>query len=121
MKEDDLKTYNMFFGELDNNQRCYIAPERFKVDWDDLLKDVKLLDPTMDIFSTGCVIAEIFMDGQSLFDLAKLQKYRKGLYDPSDELNKKIKDQNIIKIIKSMIDKEPSARLTINEYIQIWN
>lgn len=27
--EDDLKTYNLYFGELDNNQRCYIAPERF--------------------------------------------------------------------------------------------
>lgn len=72
MKEDDLKMYNMFFGELDNNLRCYIAPERFKVQWDDNLKDYKLLDPTMDIFSTGCVIAEIFMDGHPLFDLAKL-------------------------------------------------
>jgi len=29
---DDLKTYNFYFGELDNNQRCYIAPERFKTE-----------------------------------------------------------------------------------------
>jgi phosphoinositide-3-kinase regulatory subunit 4 len=29
IREDDLKTYNLYFGELDNNQRCYIAPERF--------------------------------------------------------------------------------------------
>jgi hypothetical protein len=31
------------------------------------------MDPSMDIFSAGCVIAEIFMDrkdGRSLFDLA---------------------------------------------------
>lgn len=45
MKEDDLKIYNMFFGELDNNLRCYLAPERFKAEWDDSLKDIKLLEP----------------------------------------------------------------------------
>lgn len=72
MKDDDLKLYNMFFGELDNNLRCYLAPERFKVDWDESLKDPKLLDASMDIFSAGCVIAEIFMDGHALFDLAHL-------------------------------------------------
>ena len=27
--DDDLKTYNMFFGYLDNNKRCYLAPERW--------------------------------------------------------------------------------------------
>ena len=63
MKEDDLKTYNMYFGELDNNLRCYLAPERFKVEWDEDYKDKKLLEPQMDIFSVGCIIAEILMDG----------------------------------------------------------
>lgn len=29
-------------------------------------------DPAVDIFSAGCVIAEIFMDGHPLFDLANL-------------------------------------------------
>jgi hypothetical protein len=29
MKSDDLRKYNLYFGELDNNQRCYAAPERF--------------------------------------------------------------------------------------------
>ena len=40
----------------------------------------------MDIFSAGCVIAEIFMDGHPLFDLAHLQNYRKKLYDPREDL-----------------------------------
>jgi phosphoinositide-3-kinase regulatory subunit 4 len=43
------------------------------------------MDPAMDIFSAGCVIAEIFLDrkdGRALFDLAQLQNYRKGVYDP---------------------------------------
>ena len=63
LKEDDLKSYNAFFGEQENNLRCYIAPERFKLNWDESMKDVKLLEPQMDIFSIGCIIAEIFMDG----------------------------------------------------------
>lgn len=32
----------------------------------------------MDIFSAGCVIAEIMMDGTPLFDLAQLAAYKKG-------------------------------------------
>ena len=32
LSEDDLKQYNLYFGELDNNLRCYIAPERFHPD-----------------------------------------------------------------------------------------
>jgi phosphoinositide-3-kinase regulatory subunit 4 len=70
---DDLKTYNFYFGELDNNQRCYIAPERFKSDISEAQFDQNLLETSMDIFSAGCVIAEIFMDrkdGRALFDLA---------------------------------------------------
>lgn len=71
--QDDLKLYNLYFGELDNNQRCYIAPERFSSSITDAKFDLSLLDPAMDVFSAGCVIAEIFMDrkdGRALFDLA---------------------------------------------------
>lgn len=32
----------------------------------------------MDVFSAGCVIVEILSDGEPLFDLPKLQKYRRG-------------------------------------------
>jgi len=74
--QDDLKTYNLYFGELDNNQRCYIAPERFTANVQpDNQFDNTLLEPAMDVFSAGCVIAEIFMDrkdGRALFDLAQL-------------------------------------------------
>ena len=30
IKDDDLKNYNLYYGELDNNQRCYLAPERLR-------------------------------------------------------------------------------------------
>jgi hypothetical protein len=40
----------------------------------------------------GCVIAEILMEGmdgrESLFNLSRLQLYRRGEFDPKDELRK---------------------------------
>jgi hypothetical protein len=30
LMDDNLKYYNMYFGDLDNNTRCYVAPERWR-------------------------------------------------------------------------------------------
>jgi phosphoinositide-3-kinase, regulatory subunit 4 len=57
----------------------------------------------MDIFSAGCVIAEIMMDGLPLFDLARLQQFRKGIFDPKEELKKRIQDDAIVDLILKMI------------------
>ena len=78
----------------------------------------------MDIFSAGCVIAEIFMDrkdGRALFDLAELQNYKKGVYDPREDLMHFIKDRRIVDLIMQMIQREPSERATINEFILLWS
>jgi phosphoinositide-3-kinase regulatory subunit 4 len=64
----------------------------------------------MDIFSAGCVIAEIMMDGLPLFDLARLQQFRWGSYDPSEELKKRISDQTIVALIMNMIQRDPAKR-----------
>lgn len=72
----------------------------------------------MDIFSAGCVAAEIFMDGLPLFDLARLTKYRKGLYDPSEELHKRIEDPQVVQLILKMIKLEPAERPTAVECLQ---
>jgi len=69
--DDNLKEYNKFFGDLDNNIRCYAAPERWYSP-PERIDNRKELKPSMDIFSTGCVIAEILMNGLPLFDLARL-------------------------------------------------
>lgn len=34
------------------------------------------------------MIAELFLEGQALFDLSQLLAYRKGLYDPRPSLQK---------------------------------
>ena len=49
---------------------------------DDIDPEMFRLLKAMDIFSVGCVIAELFMDGGHLFDLSALLKYKTGTYDP---------------------------------------
>ena len=50
--------------------------------------DVALLRilQAMDIFSAGCVIAELFLDGESVFDLSALLKYKSGMDDTVNEV-----------------------------------
>jgi hypothetical protein len=36
----------------------------------------------MDIFSVGCIIAELFMEGEMMFDLSSLLKYKSGKEEP---------------------------------------
>jgi phosphoinositide-3-kinase, regulatory subunit 4 len=40
-------------------------------------KDVRVTE-AMDVFSAGCVIAELFREGAPLFTLSQLFKYREG-------------------------------------------
>lgn len=49
----------------------------------------------MDIFSLGCVIAELFMDGEPLFDLTTLLKYRSGESNPFEILDKRIENVEV--------------------------
>jgi len=49
----------------------------------------------MDVFSLGCVIAELFLEGTPLFSLSQMFKYRKGEYDPIRLYVDKIEDNEI--------------------------
>lgn len=112
----------MYFGDLDNNTRCYVAPERWRSPDQTRPKEEDLKGlPSMDVFSVGCVIAEILMDGLPLFSLSKLQQYRKGNYDPSHDLVKFIPDQTMVKLILKMISRDPLKRPTAVQCLQDWN
>jgi phosphoinositide-3-kinase, regulatory subunit 4 len=75
----------------------------------------------MDIFSAGCVIAEIFMNGTPLFDLSKLFQYRDRKFEPSSELGKFFIDQKITNLILKMVDKDPNKRPTPIDCFKAWN
>lgn len=60
-----------------NRRRCYVAPERFydapgQAQGTPRGSRPYVLEPSMDIFSAGCVFAELFTDGATLFDLSQV-------------------------------------------------
>lgn len=107
--------------------RCYIAPERFY----NQITDRKFQDSetivgghdgqvteSMDVFSLGCVIAELFLNGEYvLFDLPNLLAYREGKYDPMFILNR-IADHDIRILIQHMIQLNPNDRWSVREYLE---
>ena len=74
----------------------------------------------MDIFSAGCVIVEILSDGEPLFDLAKLQNYRRDKLDLKEELMRLIQDNEIVDLVQKMLARDPAQRPTASECIDEW-
>jgi len=118
-----------FFFDTGGRRRCYIAPERFHEGGSGQsggsgrgpagsgITEAPLL-PAMDVFSLGCVLAELFSDGQPLFDLSQLLQYRRGELDPAtalESLPDALRD-----LILHMIQLDPRRRLGAAEYLDRW-
>ena len=73
----------------------------------------------MDIFSAGCVIAELFLESP-IFNLSQMYKYRKGEYSPAHSQLAKIEDPDIRELILHMIQLEPESRYSADEYLNFW-
>lgn len=115
--DDDPSDFSFFF-DTGGRRRCYLAPERFYEHGVEIQGAADApLRPSMDIFSVGCVIAEVFLEGQPLFELSQLLAYRRGQYDPS-QLIEKIPDAGIRKMILHMIQLDPETRLSAESYLQ---
>ena len=104
-----------FYFDAGSRRRCYLAPERF-IDKDCPVPQGGVTD-AMDIFALGCVLAELYLEGKSLFDLSQLHAYRRNEYDPETVL-KKVEDVRLRTLILHMIQLDPSKRLTAKEYLQ---
>eukprot|EP00002_Diphylleia_rotans_P021597 TRINITY_DN4200_c0_g1_i1.p1 TRINITY_DN4200_c0_g1~~TRINITY_DN4200_c0_g1_i1.p1 ORF type:complete len:1490 (+),score=267.46 TRINITY_DN4200_c0_g1_i1:48-4517(+) len=111
---EDNPTDFSFFFDTNSKRTCYLAPERF----DNTLAPQRNLPltPAMDIFSMGCVIAELFMDGQPVFELSQLLSYRKSEYDVKSVLTR-IQDDGIRELVTSMLSLDPKNRKTARDYI----
>ncbi|XP_071952939.1 phosphoinositide 3-kinase regulatory subunit 4-like [Antedon mediterranea] len=134
LPEDNPADFSFFF-DTSRRRTCYIAPERFvdtsqkQVDsqaGENLeglqeVTDVKKgeLTAAMDIFSTGCVIAELFTEGHAPFDLSQLLAYRSGQYSP-DAILDRIEDVHIKALVKHMLQRDPGCRYTAEEYLVKW-
>jgi hypothetical protein len=59
-----------------------------------------------DIFSLGCVVAELWLgEGRAFFDLGTLLAYRRGEYDPAKELG--AVEPDIAELVMHMIQRAP--------------
>nr|XP_060637809.1 phosphoinositide 3-kinase regulatory subunit 4 [Anolis sagrei ordinatus] len=136
LPEDNPADFNYFF-DTSRRRTCYIAPERF-VDGSMFATELEnMRDPStplvdlansnqrsrgelkraMDIFSAGCVVAELFTEGVPLFDLSQLLAYRNGLFAPDQVLNK-IEDRSIRELVMQMIQCDPEKRLAAEDYLK---
>ncbi|KAJ1894195.1 Serine/threonine-protein kinase [Kickxella alabastrina] len=130
---DDPAEFNFYFDAA-ARQCCCIAPERFydpgsavaqrlqrqQVDSSsDSGGDALALQPAMDIFAAGCVIAELLLDGNPLFSLSRLLQYRRGLED-ADALIAAIADRPMAELVRHMIQLSPDSRLSAAEYLSRW-
>ncbi|KAI8827076.1 uncharacterized protein EV422DRAFT_549569 [Fimicolochytrium jonesii] len=119
LPEDNPGDFSFFF-DTSSRRVCYLAPERFYAPGETLFsdKDGQLL-PSMDIFSLGCTIAELFLEGTPLFSLSQLLRYRSGEYDPLPDLEK-VEDIHIKSMLRHMIQLDPDARHTAEGYLAGW-
>ncbi|CCI47798.1 unnamed protein product [Albugo candida] len=73
---------------------------------------------SMDIFSAGCAVAELFMGGKPLFDLPALLKYRRtGDTSFLVATLKKIQDPILENLLLDMLQLDPNARKSASQYL----
>lgn len=103
--EDNPNQFSFYFDTSDRRV-CYLAPERFYDEENELHNNAHLTDE-MDLFSLGCVIAELYSDGEPTFTLSQLFKFVKHEFIP-DLSN--IRDSHMKNLVKELIQHEPGIR-----------
>lgn len=141
---DDPSDFS-FFYDTSGRRTCYLAPERFYeagskhapamagmvVNNSDMLERLggvhaglsglgrqsDKVTQAMDVFSMGCVIAELWREGAPTFTLSQLFKYREGMFDV-DAMLAGIPDDAVRDLVRSMIALNPSDRKTFEQYLK---
>lgn len=116
LPEDNPADFSFYF-DTSGRRTCYLAPERFLETGEE--PGSRHVNWAMDIFSAGCVIAELFLEAP-IFTLSQMYKYRKGEYSPEHSQLAKIEDPEIRELILHMIQLEPESRYSADEYLNFW-
>lgn len=111
---DDNPSEFVFYFDSSNRRSCYVAPERFysKIERASMLakRPEWRLTESADMFSVGCVIAELYLDGEATFTLSDLYKYKRGEGTPN---LLRILDPQMRDLVKDLLnldaDRRPSA------------
>ncbi|KAK5130649.1 hypothetical protein LTR08_001859 [Meristemomyces frigidus] len=114
LPEDNPADFSYYY-DTSTRRTCYLAPERFLAAGQQANED-NVVQWNMDIFSLGCVIAELFTEAPT-FTLSQLFRYRKGEYDPTVSLLNKIDDEHVRALIGSMVRVNPEERWHAQDYL----
>ncbi|ORY64922.1 uncharacterized protein BCR38DRAFT_513245 [Pseudomassariella vexata] len=117
LPDNNPALYSYFF-DISSRRTCYIAPERFLAPGEDA-EDSDGITWAMDIFSAGCVIAELFLE-TPIFHLSQLYKYRRGEYDPVISHLSRIPDQGLREMLSSMVALDPEKRYCAEQYLDVY-
>jgi phosphoinositide-3-kinase regulatory subunit 4 len=114
-------------------KRCYIAPERFvsttsappvktetMMAGNNHFSKYNQLTPAMDIFSAGCVMMELWLNGDRALDLGDLMDYRRQrtiIPQLQQKLNK-IESSALRAACRHMVQVDPTLRLTAKAYLE---
>ncbi|BEJ10919.1 hypothetical protein CspHIS471_0103410 [Cutaneotrichosporon sp. HIS471] len=132
---DDPSDFSFFF-DTSARRTCYIAPERFyesdsaiaqeraaaaqslkeSGDSEPLGKRDARVTEEMDVFSAGCVLAETWTDGRTVFNLSELFAYRNGSLGLEGILDN-LQDADVKAMIAQMLSREPSDRPTFDRIL----
>ncbi|KKO97641.1 hypothetical protein THAR02_10253 [Trichoderma harzianum] len=118
MLPDDNPGDFSYFFDSSGRRTCYIAPERFYSSNEAPPQKPKMTW-AMDVFSAGCVIAQLFLESE-IFSLAQLYKYRRGEYDPVITHLSVISDKDVRDMIAHMIQLDPERRYSAEQYLDFW-
>ena len=112
---DDIASYTYYYGSNNSADKggCYLAPERL-IERGEKKDDNKI--ESMDVFSLGVIIAELFIE-KNLFNFSSLLNYKKGNNDliNVDKILLEIENEKIRKLIYDMIKIEPKERINISD------
>lgn len=117
LPDNNPALYSYFF-DISGRRTCYIAPERFLAPGQEL-KESDRVTWAMDIFSAGCVIAELFLEAP-IFTLSQLFKYRRGEFDPVISHLSRIPDSGLREMLTSMVALAPEKRYSAEQYLDFY-
>lgn len=103
---DDNPSEFVFYFDSSDRRSCYVAPERFQSKLNHDSEFAGKLTPEMDLFSLGCVIAELYMDGEPAFSLLDLYRYKRGDMEPALPIG----DHNIRTMVLRLLSVDPDTR-----------
>lgn len=115
-----------FYFDTSDRRVCNLAPERFynshqepqivqNFDDNGNFNGKNYITDEMDLFSLGCVIGELYLDGEPLFTLSGLFKYMKHEYYPNIS---SVGNDQITEIIANLILFDPNDRLSASTILE---